>query len=50
MVPNWILVLATIDLIGGLVFWRCIATAVPEGAWLLGSALKWDWRVTRYMP
>ena len=39
MLPNWILVVAAIELIGGVIFWRCIATAVPEGAWLLAPPL-----------
>jgi hypothetical protein len=49
MVPYWILALAAIELIGGVVFWRCIATAVPEGLWLR-PASKPDRRVTRCMP
>jgi hypothetical protein len=40
MLPNWILVPAAIELIGGLVFLWCIATAVPEGPWLFAPPLN----------
>mgnify|MGYP001198644839 CR=1 FL=1 len=35
MLPNWMFVVAAVELISVLIFWLCIATAVPEGtSWL----------------